>query len=357
VLARVLHVHGIPSTVFEAEASRTARAQGGMLDIHEHNGQPAIEAAGLTEEFRSAILEGREHIRILDVDGTLLFERPDDGTGGRPEVQRSDLRRILLDSLPAGTVRWGSKVRNVRSVGQARHELSFADGSTVTTGLLVGADGAWSRVRPLLSGAKPEYVGRSFVETWLFDAEERHAAAATAVGGGTMIVLGPGGRMIGAHRESRGTIHIYVTVPKPQDWFADIDFDDSGASLARVLREFEGWAPELAALIAESDTTPVLRPLYALPVGHRWDRVPGATLLGDAAHLAPPDGEGANLAMLDGAELGEAIAKNPEVIEVALAEYEQALFTRSTKAAAAAASAHDSAITAQDLINFFSRGK
>ncbi|MEV4453338.1 FAD-dependent oxidoreductase [Streptomyces mirabilis] len=331
-LARVLHVHGIPATVYEAETSPTARTQGGMLDIHAYNGQPALQAAGLIDEFRGLILEGREATRVLDRDGTVLLDEPDDGTGGRPEVMRGKLRKTLIDSLPVGTVRWGYKVSSVRALGDSRHEVTFADGTTVVTSLLVGADGAWSRVRPLLSDATPEYVGTSFIETYLFDGDTRHPASAQAVGGGALFALAPGKGIL-AHRESGGTLHTYVSLNKPHDWFAGIDFTDSAVATARIAEEFDGWAPKLTALITDGETAPVPRPIHSLPIGHRWDRVPGVTLLGDAAHLMSPSGEGANLAMYDGAELGKAIAAHPDDVEAALSEYEQALFPRSAAAA------------------------
>jgi 2-polyprenyl-6-methoxyphenol hydroxylase-like FAD-dependent oxidoreductase len=334
-LARVLHVHGIPATIYEADASADARAQGGQLDIHEHNGQLALKAAGLFDKFLERVHEGGEAVRVLGTDATVLLDKPDDGTGVRPEVLRGDLRQILLDSLPAGTIRWGHKVTAIRPIGDGRHELTFADGSTVTTGLLIGADGAWSRVRPLLSDATPEYVGTSFVETYLFDADERHSASAKAVGGGAMYALIPGKGIL-AHREAGGVLHTYVGLTKPPEWIAGIDFTDTAAAIARVAAEFDGWAPELTALITDGETPPVPRILHALPIGHRWDRVPGVTLLGDAAHLMPPNGEGANLAMFDGAELGRAIAAHPDDVEAALAEYERALFPRSTAEAAEA---------------------
>src|ERR1700761_126535 len=328
VLARVLHVHGIPVTVYEAEASASARTQGGLLDIHPSNGQVAIEAAGLAGQFRSLVLPGRESYRVLDRAGTVLLDRPDNGTGERPEVSRGELRQLLLDSLPDGVVHWGRKVSKVQAVGEGRHELRFADGATALTSVLIGADGAWSRVRPLLSGATPRYIGFTSVETFLFGAGTRHRATAQAVGAGSMFALAPGQGFL-AYRERGGTVHAYAELKKPADWLAGAD----GASVpARVAAEFGGWAPELTALITDTDTAPVVRPLYTLPPGHHWARVPGVTLIGDAAHLAPPNGEGANTAMLDGAELGRAIAAHPSDPDVALGQFEQAMFWRAAEA-------------------------
>ena len=334
-LARVLHVHGIRATVYEAEPSSNARAQGGMLDIHENNGQLALETAGLFEKFLEIIHPGGQQTRVLDKHGNVLLNEPDDGTGGRPEVARGELRRILLESLPAGTVRWGHKLTAVSSPGGGRHVLTFADGSAVTSELLVGADGAWSRVRPLLSEAKPVYVGITYIETYLFDSDTNHQASAAAVGGGSLFALAPGKGIL-VHREPDGVLHTYVALKKPEDWVGNIDFSDPASVLACVAQEFDDWAAGLTALITDGETAPVGRPIYALPVEHRWGRVPGVTLVGDAAHLMAPSGEGANLAMYDGAELGKAIAAHPGDVEAALLAYEEALFPRSASEAAEA---------------------
>jgi 2-polyprenyl-6-methoxyphenol hydroxylase-like FAD-dependent oxidoreductase len=332
-LARVLHLHGIAATIYEAEPSAEGRTQGGMLDIHEADGQLALKTAGLFDAFCDLIHPGGEASRVLDSQGNVLLDQPDDGTGGRPEVLRGELRRILLESLPEGAIRWGKKLTGVTALGGGMHELSFADKTTVRTELLVGADGAWSKVRPLLTEAKPSYIGTTFVETYLYDADERHAAAAEAVGHGALFALAPG-KGIFAHREPDSILHSYVALNRPEAWISDIDFSDAGAAMTRISAEFEGWTPALTALITDGATAPVLRMLHALPVGLRWERVPGVTLVGDAAHLAPPAGEGANLAMFDGAELGKAIAAHPGDIEAALAAYEAAMFPRSESEAA-----------------------
>jgi 2-polyprenyl-6-methoxyphenol hydroxylase-like FAD-dependent oxidoreductase len=355
-LARVLYVHGIAATVYEAEASANARAQGGMLDIHENNGQLALKAAGLFDKFLEIIHAGGQATRVLNQDGNVLLEQPDDGTGGRPEVPRGELRRILLESLPDGVVLWGHKLTAISTLGGGRHRLTFADGSTATSDLLVGADGTWSKVRPLISKAKPVYAGITYVETYLYDSDTRHKASAEAVGNGAMFALAPG-KAIAAHREPHGVLHTYAALEKTEDWIGGIDFSNPAAAVGRVAEEFDSWAPELVALLTDGETDPVPRPIYALPVEHRWTRVTGVTLVGDAAHLMAPSGEGANLAMYDGAELAKAIAASAGDVEAALLAYEADLFPRSASEAAEADRMQEVLFgdnSPQSLLDFFS---
>ncbi|MEV0979496.1 NAD(P)/FAD-dependent oxidoreductase [Streptomyces sp. NPDC049915] len=333
-LARVLHVHGIEAALFDLDDSPAARTQGGMLDIHEESGQLALRAAGLHEEFSALVHPGGQALRILDKDAVVHREESDDGTGGRPEIDRGELRDLLLRSLPGGTVRWGAKVTGARALGGGRHEVTLTDGTAFTTDLLVGADGAWSRIRSLLSDARPAYTGVSFVEVDLPEADVRHPASAKVVGDGMLFALGAGRGFL-AHRESDGSLHMYVAVEAGEEWPAGVDFTDAAAAKAYVMAEFADWDPSLRALIADAEGPLVPRRIHALPVGHRWPRVAGVTLLGDAAHLMSPfAGEGANLALLDGAELGLALAAHPGDVEAALAAYEERLFPRSEAAAA-----------------------
>lgn len=178
MLARVLHVHGLAATVYEAEASLGARTQGYPLDIHEDNGQRALKDAGLFDAFMALARPGEDAKRVVDKGGAILLDKPGSDSSGRPEVNRGELRHMLLQSLPEGTFRWNGKVASVPTDG-GRHTIRFAGGTTDTADLIIGADGAWSKVRQLLSDIGPAYTGTCFIEVALIGSAARNPDSST----------------------------------------------------------------------------------------------------------------------------------------------------------------------------------
>jgi 2-polyprenyl-6-methoxyphenol hydroxylase-like FAD-dependent oxidoreductase len=363
VLARVLQLHGVVVTVFEREPTSSSRGQGGSLDMHPESGQYALEIAQLTGQFRNVARPEGEEMKILDKYGTVVFEDapppvPEDPApqdqhgprpGDRPEVDRGQLRQLLLDSLHPGTVRWEHNLESAQFTDDnSKVSLTFSHPSpspptTLNFDVVVGADGAWSRVRPLLSPAKPSYTGVTFVDIQLAlgdadDGNERGGEAvlaelSTLVGRGSLFALCDS-RAIIAQRNSGDVVRVYAAMRVPLGALDAAAAQGISETRAAVLQHFDGWARQLRALVdAPGATGFVVRPLWVLPSGHNWDTAPGAraTLLGDAAHLMVPfAGAGANLAMADGADLGLALAKAKTPVELAqrVLEYERAMQER-----------------------------
>jgi 2-polyprenyl-6-methoxyphenol hydroxylase-like FAD-dependent oxidoreductase len=349
-LARILQTQGITCTVFEGEASASARPQGGTLDLHVESGQHALRLAGLEAEFLSVARYEDQGARLCDPSGNIMLDQPSQPEDDRPEIDRTALRQILLDSLEPGVVQWGHKLHSVELRDDGAYDVSFTNGGKETFDLVVGADGTRSRVRPLVSDAKLIYSGVTFIDFFIDNVDELYPQISELVGNGKMFALGNNKGLL-CQRNGNAHIRIYAAVRVPENWVTQGGIDFSAPQRARqgVLTLFEGWSPRLLELVEKSNDLIVLRQIHALPVGHRWENRPGITLIGDAAHVMSPfSGEGANLAMLDAAELALALASGRDW-KIAVREFEEVMLTRAAQAAAGAMEGINGAISEHGL--------
>jgi 2-polyprenyl-6-methoxyphenol hydroxylase-like FAD-dependent oxidoreductase len=323
ILARVLQMHGREVVVFEREAARDMRAQGGMLDLHPESGQWALSMAGLEQAFKSIILPHAEDMRIMDKHGAVWWdETGDDAAMRRPEVDRPQLRAMLIDALRPGTIRWQHRLLGVAPTDDG-HLLSFENGEQFAAALVVGAEGANSSVRALLTDARPAYSGVTLIESGIAPSSPAFRECAQLVGRGTLMALHDSKGILVHYNDKR--ICVYAALRGAAA--------DGARSISDVAGQFADWAPPLIGLLKATHEPCLVRPLHALPVGLRWQRTPGVTLIGDAAHLMLPfAGEGANMAMQDGAELALALLRDSDA-ESALLSYEASMFSRAERAA------------------------
>ena len=106
-----------------------------------------------------------------------------------------------------------------------------------------------------------------------------------------------------------GVLNFWVWVKRPEDWLATagITWTNRAAVAAWLTQEFSTWSLKWQELFANEVLTVVPRPTYYFPLDQPWPSQPTLTLLGDAAHRMPPNGEGVNQAMVDALDLAEAL--------------------------------------------------
>lgn len=342
-LARLLQQKGVQVKVYERDVNREVRVQGATLDLHQESGLKALAAAGLMEAFKANYRPGADKLRVVDRDGHIHFDdhqKPEEGFDSpwfRPEIDRGPLRDILLDSLQPGTVVWNSHIVALTHKGEG-WALQFNNGETATADIVIGADGANSKIRPFVTPLKPVYSGLTCIEANVYDAQRTAPVVYELLKGGKIFAMGDERSLI-VSSKGDGNMAFYIGFKTGESWLQEngngVDWKNNSQALNWFKKELPQWGSIWHELFSNDKTSFILRPQYYMPLDQSWEVQPNITLIGDAAHVMPPyAGEGVNMAMLDALELSDCLTSDAFTdVQSAIQQYEVAMRARASEIA------------------------
>lgn len=293
-------------------------------------GLRALDALGLLVPTLAASDNVARTAFIDHASGALLRMTESRETPDRPAtvdetrvIHRSDMHTILLDAaLAAGVVlRTGCEMTDIgQDADHAR--IGFADGSTVSAGIVVAADGLRSVARRHLRVGDP--LRNTGLVAWraLIPIE---AVADIWDGRPSAVHMGPGATFV-RYTLRHGALLNCVAIARTATIAADSWSTPS--TRAELARQFTGWSADLHAIMARMPEDGLFKwPLFDRdPIDCWTDR--RITLLGDAAHpMLPFLGIGATMALEDAVVLGRAVA-TAATFQAGLADYERARIDR-----------------------------
>ena len=338
-LARLLQQKDpqIDVTVYERDINETARVQGATLDLHQASGLKAIEAAGLMDDFKKAYRPGADKGRVVDKHFQIVFDEhempsEEDLTSiyARPEIDRGDLRNLLLHSLNPNTVVWDSQLLSLAKQGDHWH-LRFKNGTTAIADIVIGADGSGSKVRNAVTSVKPTYAGIIILQGNIENAAIKIPEIQEMIKGGKLYVHADN-TLFHVSAKGDGSIDLYISFKAPEkDTF---NFTTNGQLINWFKSNYPDWSNSWLELLNNISLPLLFRPQYVIPFDQNWEPQSNITLLGDAAHIMPPSGEGVNLAMLDALELSEQLTNEQhQTAPAAIGTYEVSMQRRGTEEA------------------------
>ncbi|WP_316777794.1 NAD(P)/FAD-dependent oxidoreductase [Pedobacter antarcticus] len=334
-LARLLQLKGANVKVYERDLSKEARVQGAIVDLHFDSGLKVMEAAGLMNAFKSNYMDGADKYRLTDKDANILIDEHEQvaiaGFGDkhfRPEIDRGALRNVLIDALLPGTVVWDREFLSMVQVNNT-WDVRFANGTIDTADIVIGSDGYRSKIRPYVTDIMAAYSGATIIQGEVDYPENTCPEIYKMVDNCNFIAMGDG-KTIAMQPRGDGGLTFYGASLHPENWVrsSGINFDNAEEVYAYLAEFYQDWNPIFLTLF-KSCTYFTPRPLNYFPLNQMWDTKANITLIGDAAHLMPPSGEGVNTAMLDALDLSECLTGGGfQNIHDAIAAYEKQMLAR-----------------------------
>jgi salicylate hydroxylase len=286
------------------------------------NATRILHRLGLEDALRRVAVrpEATEHRRWDD--GRVLLRQPlgdaCEQAFGAPyySLYRPDLLAVLSGALPPEVVHLGHRVVALARRDDAA-EVMFDSGAIASADVVIGADGIHSTIRGWLLGPESPRFSGSIAYRGLVPAER---IAHLALPYRANAWLGPDHHFV-HYWVAAGRFLNFVGIVPGGDW--RVESWSATGEVADALAEFEGWHPQVRAIIAAAERV------------HRWglyDRDPLATwgdgrvtLLGDAAHaMLPFMAQGACQAIEDAAVLTRCLADaTRETLPAALLRYQE----------------------------------